>query len=70
LYGQWLAIGGIEGVAQLWEVATCELLQTFNGHDRSILSVTVSPDLQQLATAGDDLTIKIWEIETGKLLQM
>jgi WD40 repeat protein len=67
--GRWLAIGGIDGVAQLREVATHELLQTFAGHDRSVFAVTFSPDLQQLATAGDDLTIKIWEIETGKLLQ-
>jgi WD40 repeat protein len=67
--GLWLAIGGIDGVAQLWEVATCQLLQTFTGHDRSTLSVAFSPDSRQLATAGDDLTIKIWEIETGKLLQ-
>jgi WD40 repeat protein len=67
--GLWLAIGGIDGVAQLWEVATCQLLRTFTGHDRSTLTVAFSPDSRQLATAGDDLTIKIWEIETGKLLQ-
>ncbi len=67
--GLWLAIGGVDGIAQLWEIATCQLLQTFSGHDRSILAVAFSPDLQQLATAGADRAIKIWEIETGKLLQ-
>ncbi|WP_309728694.1 hypothetical protein [Chamaesiphon sp. OTE_75_metabat_556] len=47
----------------------CQLLQTFTGHDRAILTVPFRLDSRQLAMPGADLTIKIWEIETGKLLQ-
>jgi WD40 repeat protein len=51
------------------DVATGNLLQTFEGHTLEVHTVKFSPNGQYLATGSSDLTIIIWEIETGKIFQ-
>jgi WD40 repeat protein len=43
-------------------------VQTLKGHSESIWSVAISPDGQMLASGSADQTIKLWNLETGKLL--
>ncbi|MEH2128396.1 serine/threonine-protein kinase [Nostoc sp.] len=41
---------------------------TLQGHKNSVLSVAISPDGKTIASSGDDHTIKLWNLATGKLI--
>lgn len=42
---------------------------TLYGHTSSVKDVTFSPDGIRIASAGDDGTIKLWDVVTGEVLQ-
>ncbi len=42
------------------------LANTLQGHENSVLSVAISPDGKTIASSGDDSTIKLWNLATGK----
>ena len=48
------------------EFWTC--INTFKSHIWDVLTVAISPDSQILASGSTDHTIKIWNLQTGKLL--
>jgi WD40 repeat protein len=43
------------------------LRQTLVGHASAVTCLEFSPDGSQLATGGEDQTVKLWEVATGKL---
>ena len=45
-----------------------ELLHTSLGHEAEITAIVISPDSQFIASGSADTTIKIWNLETGKLI--
>ncbi|PLB50832.1 WD40 repeat-like protein [Aspergillus steynii IBT 23096] len=45
------------------------MLRTIEGHTKTINAIEFSLDGQQLASASDDGTVKLWDTETGALLQ-
>lgn len=51
---------------RLWNVATGRHTQTLIGHKYLIDSVTFSPDGETLISGGQDGTILIWDVNTGK----
>lgn len=64
--GLWLATGGGDKIACLWEVATGRQVRTFEGHSSQVNSVALSGDGQWLITGSSDWTARLWEVGTGK----
>jgi WD40 repeat protein/serine/threonine protein kinase len=52
----------------LFDIATGEMAHRMEGHQRSVLKVTFSPNSQRLASAGADDTVRIWDVPTGQEL--
>ncbi len=50
----------------IWQAG--ELRYTSLGHEAEITAILISPDSQVIATGSADTTIKIWNLETGKLI--
>lgn len=44
-----------------------QCVRTLKGHIASVRSVAISPDSQTLASAGDDNTVKVWDLNNGSL---
>ncbi|GJP92887.1 hypothetical protein AlacWU_05786 [Aspergillus niger] len=74
--GRWLVSGGHDDTetvkiwdleTKLWGSANDALQRTLKGHRHFINSVSVSPNMRQLASASADRTIKIWDTVTGSL---
>ena len=72
--GKWMATAsgdpGVFGVAKLWrpEPGGCKAVRDLVETQDVVFSVAFSPDSKKIATAGADRTIRIFEVETGKLL--
>ncbi len=71
--GKYLAIGGMERVAWLWDVQSLQggmLGKTLQGHLGAVLQVSFSPDGKLLASCGRGNQIFLWNGETGALLRI
>lgn len=56
-----LITSGVDGQISIWEPFSGERLAVFDGHERSVRSISMSPDGSRFATAGDDGTVRIWD---------
>ncbi|MCI0465046.1 MAG: WD40 repeat domain-containing protein [Gemmataceae bacterium] len=74
--GKTLASASRDETVKLWHVATGKERATFQAHTEadkesrepvySVMSVAFSPDGKTLAAASYDLTVKVWDVATGK----
>ncbi len=59
------------GRMMLWELATGQLVQVFQGHVGKVNAVKFSPDGRHLVSGGEDGTVRVWKKETGsEILQV
>jgi RNA polymerase sigma factor (sigma-70 family) len=80
--GKSVASGAEDNVIRLWDAASGKERQTFNGHDgitldvakaegvfRGVHGLAFTPDGQTLVSRGVDLTVRVWDVATGKELR-
>lgn len=57
------------GSVTIWDVTTGQIVKTLRGHTYNISSLSYSPNGKFLASASLDKTVKIWNTESGEVLQ-
>jgi WD40 repeat protein len=67
--GKYLAAGDLSGI-QLWDVNTHQPVdRPFTGHTDLVTQVVFSPDSRYLISGSADKTVRVWDVETGQVLQ-
>jgi WD40 repeat protein len=64
-----LIVGSGDRLIKRWHITTGECLQTYAEHQNWVWSIAYSPDGSKIVSAGEDETIKIWDIDRGHALQ-
>jgi WD40 repeat protein/serine/threonine protein kinase len=71
--GKLLAVGAVadkDRFVTLWDTTTWQRVwRPFEGQTVGVMGVAFSPDGKRLATAGQDQTVRIWEVATGQELK-
>jgi len=52
----------------VWRTDTGERLGTYNGHNGAVWSISVDRKSEKLLSGSADNTVKIWDVETGKII--
>ncbi len=63
-----LIVGSGDRLIKRWQIATSECLQTYAEHQNWVWSIAYSPDGSKIVSAGEDETIKIWDVDRGHSL--
>lgn len=67
--GKYLASGGADRMAKLWNADNLEPYKTLEGHTHHVNSVSWKCDSRQLLTASADTTTKLWDVVTAQQLK-
>ncbi|MEB3192446.1 MAG: DnaJ domain-containing protein [Snowella sp.] len=65
---QYLISGSLDGIIHIWDLATKTIVKIIKAHSKGILSLAINNISRILATANYQ-EIKLWDLETGDLLQ-
>ena len=67
--GHRFAEAGIDKMIRIRDAATLAVVHEFRAHDASVTALAWHPDRPLLASASADLTVKIWNPDSGELLE-
>ncbi|MBW4657096.1 MAG: caspase family protein [Drouetiella hepatica Uher 2000/2452] len=67
--GAFLAAGGHDGTAKIWNAKSGRLLRTLTGHQGQVNAIAFSPDSRTLASAGEDNAVKLWDIVKSQMIR-
>ncbi len=70
LTGQTVVSGGYDGKLIWWDLANRETIRTIVAHDRQVRMIAVSPDGSKIASVGDDMVCRLWNVATGERLHV
>jgi WD40 repeat protein len=66
--GDMLVSGDMNGIINVWDIAQKKCMHTIQGHTGSVNALALS-DNNILFSTGDDNMIKLWDIDSGSLIQ-
>jgi WD40 repeat protein len=66
--GQTVISGGMNGTIASFNPGTGQKIHDFIGHTGDVWGVAASPDSRFLVSGSGDQTVKLWEIDSGRLL--
>ncbi len=67
--GRRFAEAGANKCVRIRDASTLAVVQEFRAHDGAITALAWHPTQPILATASDDLSVKLWNLDTGKRLR-
>ena len=65
-----MLVSGDGKLIKLWNLETAELIQTFTGHNGTVLSLVFDLEENTIISSGIDSTIKIWEVDTARCIKV
>lgn len=66
--GRWIAEGGQDRLVRVRDAGTLEVRHEFRAHDAALTALAFHPARPVMATASEDLTVRLWNYESGKML--
>ena len=66
--GHWLTTSQEPNICRIWNAPSGALHKKLRGHTTYLNAAAFSPTSTRIATASDDKTVRIWDVETGESL--
>ena len=69
-YGHLMLSISLDGSAKVWDVLNDKrCLRTYSGHTEAVKDCALAPKADKFATIGFDRFLRVWDTETGAVLQ-
>ena len=66
--GKWIVSGTRSGQVAVWNAESRKKVSEFQGHNKAVYAVDISPDATRIASGSDDQTVRVWSRSTGEQL--